>query len=94
MKVSYLAVMALILGLGVMLFHIFHALSFLVPKAWVEANPRLKRHLTTGTVMGEVHVKQAAAHKVNAMMKNAIDVAENKVQHIPAVALSWSLDFS
>lgn len=76
---TYLSVMALLLGLGVVVFHVFHALSLLVPVGWAQANPCLQR-LTAGTVMGEANVKRSAAHKVNEMMVNAIAIAENKVR--------------
>lgn len=86
---TYLGVATLLLGVGVVIFHVSHSLSMLVPKHWKENNPRLKRHLTTGTVMSEVHVKQAAAHKVNEMIKNALDIAESKVRIMHCWLAFW-----
>lgn len=90
---TYLSIMAVVLGLGVVVFHCLHALSLLVSKTWAQANPRWEHRLTTGSVK-DANIKRAAAHKVNLMMRNAIDIAENKVRFCFLVLVSCRCVFA
>jgi hypothetical protein len=72
---GYLANTAVVLGCMIANFHIFHVLSILLPKPWIQARPIVELLLFHRPVSGAVHVKRAAAFKTSEMTNNALDIA-------------------
>ena len=68
------------LGCIAAVLHLLHMAALIVPQSWLKCNRRLEHFIKTRGVMGEVHVKRAAAHKLSVMTRNAIEIAEHKDQ--------------
>ena len=69
-------------GLGCIaaILHLLHIAALVLPQSWLAWNHRLERFVKTRGIMGDVHVKRAAAHKLSVMTRNAIEIAEYKDQ--------------
>jgi hypothetical protein len=70
----YLQVAILCLGIIAILLHLSHAAVLLVPKKWMRKFPRLESIIVSDGIMSAVSAKRAAAHKVNLLIKNALDL--------------------
>jgi hypothetical protein len=69
----YLDNVSLLLGLITCLYHLSHVATLLAPALLVN-RPGLKQWLARSSVLAEMQIKRAAAHKLSVMTHNALDV--------------------
>lgn len=75
----FLKGVSLVLGLIVCAFHLAHSVALLIP-GLVRQIPKIRNRFfaLTGTLLGEVYIKQAAAYKLSEMVRNAEELLKRR----------------
>jgi hypothetical protein len=71
---SFLYLASLILGTITASYHLSHAAYILVGRGDLQALPWLRNRFITSSTFGEMHSKQACAHKLSEMAENALEI--------------------
>jgi len=72
----YLATVSVILGFITAFYHMSHVATLMMPDSFVDSHPRLRKWMTTSSIMAEMQIKRAAAHKLSVMTKNALEIVQ------------------
>ena len=70
----YLIVATYCLSLVSILLHLSHSIILLLPRCWLHKLPRLEAIMMSDGILSAVSAKRAAAHKINVLLKNALDL--------------------
>ena len=70
----YLNVAIYCLSSVTILLHLSHSVILLLPKSWLHKLPRLEALMMSDGILSAVSAKRAAAHKINVLLKNALEL--------------------